>query len=84
MFSTRVTLHARLNDLSRHIQINVTISNENNEAFFEVEHIHDDPVASLDHVPVYKFVVIIYVATHEQKAPINILCRSKAPKTQQV
>ena len=46
-----------------------------------VEHIHDDPFASLDYVPVYKS--IIYVTMRIAKAPIK-LSRRKTPKTQQV
>ena len=46
-----------------------------------VEHIHDDPFASLDYVPVNKS--IIYVTTQIAKAPIK-LSRRKTPKTQQV
>ena len=46
----------------------------------KVEPIDDDPVASIDYVPVYKS--SIYVTSQELKAPINMLSRSKAPKTQ--
>ena len=78
MFSAPVTLHARSEDLSRRMLINVTISNEDSEAFFEVELLHDDSVVCIDYVPVCKS--IIYVTTHEQKSPIYMLLHPKHSK----
>ena len=51
---------------------------EDSEESSKVEPIDDDPVASIDYVPVYKS--SIYVTSQELKAPINMLSRSKAPK----
>ena len=50
--------------------------------FYEVDHRHVKQVASLEYSCVNKS--IVYVITHERKARINTLSRSKSPKTQQV
>ena len=52
---------------------------EDNDVFFEVEHIHDNAVASPKYARATKS--IIYVTMHERKAPINNLSRRK---TQQI
>ena len=48
-----------------------------------MEHKHENSVACLD---MHAFTSLLYVLLqlYERKAPINILSRSKAPKTQQV
>ena len=47
----------------------------------EVEYKHENPIASLDYALVNKSII---VTTREQKSPINLLRRSKAPKEQQI
>ena len=47
-----------------------------------MEHRHDNPVTSLEHAHVNQS--IIYITTHERKAPINVLSRRKTTKTKQV
>ena len=47
--------------------------------FSEMEHRHDEPVASFECACVNKS--IIYVTIHKQKTPINMLSRSKALNT---
>ena len=49
--------------------------------FSEVKHRHDNPVASFKCARIKKS--IIYITMRKQKALVNILSRSKAPKTQQ-
>ena len=52
MSSAPVVLRAGLNDQSWHVQINEIVRNEENwkrDAFSEVEHCHENPVASLDY-----------------------------------
>ena len=55
---------------------------ENTAAFSKVKHRHNNIVLSFVCARVKKS--IIYVTMHKQKAPINMLSRSKAPKIQQV
>ena len=69
MFFVFVTLHARLNDLSQHMN-----KTEESDSFFEEEHKHENPV-SLD---IDTSTSLLHVT------PINMLSRSKAPKTQQI
>ena len=54
------------------------------DAFSKVEHKHENPVASLDYARIIKSIMYLYVTMHKQNAPINILHRSKAPKTQKL
>ena len=72
--------------ISRDMQINKrskTKKTEKRDAFSsEVEHWHNNLVASFQYPRINKR--IIYITTHEQKAPINMLSRSKTPKLQQV
>ena len=49
----------------------------------KVEHRHGNSVTSLEYAHVNKS-IIIYATTHERKAFINMLSRSKRPKAQQV
>ena len=72
--SMPVVLRPGLNDQSRHEQINKT---ERNEA----KHKHGNSFASLQCKRFGKS--IIHITMHKQKALINLLSRSKAPKTQQ-
>ena len=58
-----------MHDQSRHVQINERVKKL---------HRHENPVASLEHTHIN--LSIIYVTTHEQKAPINMLSRNKTPK----
>ena len=74
-----VVLRPEMNDQSRHVQINETVRNQEN---LRKLHRHENPVASLEHTHVN--LSIIYVTTHEQKAPINMLSHNKTPKIQQV
>ena len=59
------------------MQINEPVRNEKyrSEAFFLVEHRHNNPIASLDYARVNKS--ILYLTMHKQKAPINMLVCSK-------
>ena len=82
--STNVTPHPGLNDLSRHAQIERNKETRRTwHAFPKVEHRHGNSVASFYYAHVNKS-ISIYVAIHEQRAPINMLSRSKTPKTHQV
>ena len=59
---THVVLHNGLNYQLRHMQINKTVNNEKNrrsEVFLEVEHKHDNPVASLDYACVNKSMIYV-------------------------
>ena len=55
---------------------------ENSVNFFEVERRHDISVTSLACTGVNKS--FICVTMHTLKAPINVLFRCQAPKTQQI
>ena len=55
---------------------------ENTAVFSKVKHRHNNVVLSFVCARVKKS--IINVTMHKQKAPINMLSRSKAPKIQQV
>ena len=48
---------------------------EDSDSFSEVEYKHENPVPSLD---IHKYVM--YITTHERKAPNSMLSRSKTPK----
>ena len=52
---------------------------EDGNLFSEMVHRHESSVASHGYARVNKS--IIYIATHERRALINKLSRSKAPKT---
>ena len=60
------------------------IRNEENQRqwrFSKVEHKYKNPVESLDYACINES---LSVTMHQRKVPINMLSRSKAPKTQQV
>ena len=68
MSSASAVSYAKLTDRPRHSHLSETIRNKKTEdidAFFEVEHKHNNPFASLDHVHVNRS--IIYVATQQVK-----------------
>ena len=77
--SMTVVLHPEMNDQSRHVQMNKTARNQKN---LRKLHRQENSVASLEHAHIN--LAIIYVTTHEQKAPINMLSHNKTPKIQQV
>ena len=52
------------------------------DAFYEVEHEHENPVAGFDYARINES--IIHFIMFKRKAPINMLYRSEATKTQQV
>ena len=66
----------------KYIRRKETKKTEDRDAFSDEEHRHKNPVASIDYALINKS--IIYFTTHKRKAPINMLSRSKAPKTQQL
>ena len=71
-----VILRPGLNDQSRHEQINKT---ERNEA----KHRLGNSFASLQYMRFGKSIIqIIYITMHKQKALVNLLSCSKAPKRQ--
>ena len=71
-----------MNDQSQRMQINETARNEKTnerDTFSEVEHRHDNPVASLDSACANKS--IIYVTMHERKTPIkHVIPQQNLPK----
>ena len=67
-------LRPRLNDQLLHMQIDEPVRNDKIEKKSDAVS-EGNPVTNLEYARVNKS--IIYVATHEQKAPINLLFRKK-------
>ena len=72
-----VVLHAGLNNQLQCMQINKTTQNEKRLKTVT-------PFLKLKSKSIQLQNLTMYVTTHERKAPIDMLSRNKAPKTQQV
>ena len=73
VFGAVYVLHAGLNDQSLLMQLNEAIRNkktEDGDAFSEVNHKHDNPVASHNYAHVHKSVIFVTTrsakSTHQQ------------------
>ena len=61
------------NDQSRHMQINKAARNKESYAVAEAQNKHGNSFASREYAHLNKS--IIYITSHKQKAPINMLSR---------